>query len=80
LDRTIIDGVSADPILTVLVRSLVEFGHGCEARVVAEGVETGADAAALLSLGVDDGQGWHFGHPGAPDDLTPHGVPAPVRA
>ncbi|MCW2641500.1 MAG: putative Diguanylate cyclase/phosphodiesterase with sensor, partial [Dactylosporangium sp.] len=34
LDRTIITGVSADPVLTVLVRSLVEFGHGCDATVV----------------------------------------------
>jgi EAL domain-containing protein (putative c-di-GMP-specific phosphodiesterase class I) len=70
LDRTIIAGVSADPVLTVLVRSLVEFAHGCDATVVAEGIETGEDAAALLALGVDHGQGWHFGHPGAPDDLT----------
>jgi EAL domain-containing protein (putative c-di-GMP-specific phosphodiesterase class I) len=75
LDRTIIAGVSADPILTVLVRALVEFGHGCNATVVAEGVETGADAAALLSLGVDHGQGWHFGRPGAPDELTEYVPP-----
>ncbi|MEV1286094.1 EAL domain-containing protein [Micromonospora sp. NPDC049679] len=70
LDRSIVDGVSTDPILTTLVRSLVEFGHGCDARVVAEGVETGEDAAALRSLGVDYGQGWHFGRPGAPEELT----------
>ena len=70
LDRSIIDGVSADPVLTTLVRSLVDFGHGCDARVVAEGVETAADAAALLSLDVDYGQGWHFGRPGPPAALT----------
>ncbi|MGH3262198.1 MAG: EAL domain-containing protein, partial [Trebonia sp.] len=66
LDRTIIDGVSGDAVLTTLVRPLVEFGHGCGAGVVAEGVETAADAETLRALGVDYGQGWHFGRPGSP--------------
>jgi EAL domain-containing protein (putative c-di-GMP-specific phosphodiesterase class I) len=70
LDRSLVAGVSADPVLTVLVRSMVDFAHGCHARVVAEGVETVEDAATLLSLGVDYGQGWYFGHPGTPEALT----------
>ena len=69
LDRSIVDGVSTDPVLTTLVGSLVDFGHGCGAHVVAEGIETAADAAALLGLGVDYGQGWHFGRPGPPEAL-----------
>ena len=52
------------------MRSLVDFGHGCDARVVAEGIETAADADALLLLEVDYGQGWHFGRPGPPAALT----------
>jgi EAL domain-containing protein (putative c-di-GMP-specific phosphodiesterase class I) len=70
LDRSIVDGVSADPVLTTLVRSLADFGHGCGARVVAEGVESSEDAAALVLLGIDDGQGWYFGRPGPPDQLA----------
>jgi EAL domain-containing protein (putative c-di-GMP-specific phosphodiesterase class I) len=70
LDRSIVDGVSADPVLTTLVRSLVDFAVGCNARVVAEGIETAADAEALVSLGVHYGQGWYFGRPGAPEDLA----------
>lgn len=69
LDRSIVDGVSADPVLRTLVRSLVEFGRGCAARVVAEGIETEADAATLRELAVDYGQGWFFGRPGPVDDL-----------
>ena len=69
-DRSIVDGVSADPVLTTLVRSLVDFGRAVGARVVAEGVESGVDAAALLALGVDYGQGWHFGRPGPAEDLA----------
>ena len=57
-------------MLTTLVRSLVEFGHGCRARVVAEGVETAEEAAVLRALGVDYGQGWHFGRPGPPEALS----------
>jgi EAL domain-containing protein (putative c-di-GMP-specific phosphodiesterase class I) len=48
----------------------VDFGRAVGARVVAEGVESGVDAAALLALGVDYGQGWHFGRPGPAEDLA----------
>lgn len=68
LDRALVDGVSSDPVLTALVYSLVEFAHGCDAKLVAEGIETTEDAAALRSLGVDYGQGWLFGRPAARHD------------
>ena len=70
IDRTIVDGVSHDAVLETLVGSLVYFGHGCNAKVVAEGIETAEDAAKLLELGVDYGQGWHFGRPGPAGDLS----------
>ena len=72
LDRSIVDGVSTDSVLATLVRSLVDFGRGCDARVVAEGIETVEDAEALLALGVDYGQGWHYGRPGPPEALSPY--------
>jgi EAL domain-containing protein (putative c-di-GMP-specific phosphodiesterase class I) len=70
IDRTLVDGVSHDEILDTLVHSLVDFGHGSGATVVAEGIETAEDAAVLLGLGVDLGQGWHYGRPGLVDDLV----------
>jgi len=70
IDRSIVTGLNTDPVLTTLVRSLVEFGHGCRVRVVAEGVETAGEAAALRTLGVDYGQGWYFGRPGPPEALS----------
>jgi EAL domain-containing protein (putative c-di-GMP-specific phosphodiesterase class I) len=69
LDRSIVAGASTDPILRTLVHSLVDFGHACGAKVVAEGVETEQDAVALRDAGVDYGQGWHFGRPGPPEQL-----------
>ncbi|MGY1709024.1 EAL domain-containing protein [Geodermatophilus sp. SYSU D00758] len=81
LDRSVVTGLGADPVLSTLVSSLVTFGRGCGAAVVAEGVETAEDAAALLALGVDLGQGWYFGRPGPPEalDAAEPAVPA-VRA
>jgi EAL domain-containing protein (putative c-di-GMP-specific phosphodiesterase class I) len=66
MDRSVVSGVDADPVLAKLVASLVEFGHGCGAKVVAEGVETAAEAAELRRLQVDLGQGWLFGRPALP--------------
>jgi EAL domain-containing protein (putative c-di-GMP-specific phosphodiesterase class I) len=81
LDRSIVDGVHADPVLTTLVRALVDFAHGCHAQLVAEGIESAADAAALLELGVDFGQGWHFGRPGPAEALSDDlPVPSPRPA
>jgi EAL domain-containing protein (putative c-di-GMP-specific phosphodiesterase class I) len=75
IDRSIVTGLDTDPVLSKLVQSLVEFGHGCRVRVVAEGVETAGEAAALRTLGVDYGQGWHHGRPGPPEALSV--VPSP---
>jgi EAL domain-containing protein (putative c-di-GMP-specific phosphodiesterase class I) len=74
LDRSIAAGVATDRVLSTLVGSLVTFAHGSGATVVAEGVETEDDATALRALGVDFGQGWHFGRPGPPEALA---LPAP---
>jgi EAL domain-containing protein (putative c-di-GMP-specific phosphodiesterase class I) len=70
IDRSIVSGLDTDPVLSKLVQSLVEFGHGCRVRVVAEGVETAGEAALLRALGVDYGQGWHHGRPGPPEALS----------
>ncbi|SEL16194.1 EAL domain, c-di-GMP-specific phosphodiesterase class I (or its enzymatically inactive variant) [Blastococcus sp. DSM 46786] len=74
LDRSIVSGLDTDPVRTVLVRSLVDFAGGLQARVVAEGIETATEADALRSLGVDYGQGWHFGRPAVPESQPPAAV------
>ena len=78
IDRSIVSGLNTDPVLSKLVQSLVEFGHGCRVRVVAEGVETLEEADALRALGVDYGQGWHYGRPGPPEALSTLAGPAHV--
>jgi EAL domain-containing protein (putative c-di-GMP-specific phosphodiesterase class I) len=76
LDRSLVTGLGTDPVRRTLVRSLTDFGHGSEAVIVAEGVETADDAAVLLALGVDLGQGWFHGRPG-PAEALARVVPAP---
>ncbi|SFO56057.1 EAL domain, c-di-GMP-specific phosphodiesterase class I (or its enzymatically inactive variant) [Geodermatophilus obscurus] len=71
MDRSIVSGADTDPVLSKLVESLLAFGHGCGVTVVAEGIETAAEAAALREMGVDLGQGWYYGRPGPPEALTP---------
>ncbi len=71
IDRSLVSGIDADAVLSTLVGSLVDFARGLGARVVAEGVENGAEAAVLRTLGVDYGQGWHFGRPAVPDPARP---------
>lgn len=83
LDRSIVDGVSADPVLSTLVGALVDFAHGNGTTVVAEGVETAEDVETLRGLHVDLAQGWFFGRPGPAASLAPVEAPvadeAPVR-
>jgi EAL domain-containing protein (putative c-di-GMP-specific phosphodiesterase class I) len=69
LDRSIVAGVGDDRVLATLARSLVAFAGGLGATVVAEGIETVADATALRDAGVHLGQGWLFSRAVAPADL-----------
>lgn len=80
LDRTIVAGISSDPVLATLVGSLVDLARSIGATVVAEGVETAEDAEALLAKAVDLGQGWYFGRPSPYDALSPATGPAPALA
>ena len=47
-----------------MVRALVALGHELRLSLVAEGVETPAQAAALRVIGCEFAQGYHLGHPG----------------
>lgn len=48
-----------------IVQSMVELARSAGAKTVAEMIETDEQAALMRELGVDQGQGWLFGKPGA---------------
>jgi diguanylate cyclase (GGDEF)-like protein/PAS domain S-box-containing protein len=66
IDKSFVDGLEADttdPHAPALVRTVVQLARALGLRTVAEGVETARQRDALLALGCDLGQGYHFGKP-----------------
>lgn len=66
LDRALVEGVERDGAKVALIDMLTVFAHRVGAAVLAEGVESDAEAATLLRLGVPLAQGFFFAEPGAP--------------
>lgn len=62
-DMSITRGVDVDPAKRRLVGMMCRFAEAAGARLVAEGVETPAEAEALRALGVPLMQGYLFGRP-----------------
>lgn len=72
LDMLLNRDVDSDPARSALIGAMVTFAAEVGCTLVAEGVETAAEAAALQALGVDCGQGWHFGRPMPPVAAQQH--------
>jgi EAL domain-containing protein (putative c-di-GMP-specific phosphodiesterase class I)/ActR/RegA family two-component response regulator len=64
LDRTLVTGLSSDPVRRSLIERLASFSDEVGIAVIAEGVETEEDLDALRALSVRYGQGFHLGRPG----------------
>jgi diguanylate cyclase (GGDEF)-like protein len=60
IDRTFIDAMLKEPESATIVRALLGLGRGLGLIVMAEGVESGAQAEALLTQGCDQGQGYLY--------------------
>lgn len=71
LDRALIADVDSTPIKGALVAGMVIFAASAGMVLVAEGVETEAEAHALEHLGVDYGQGWLLGRPARMEGVGP---------
>ncbi|HLX07007.1 MAG TPA: EAL domain-containing protein [Thermoanaerobaculia bacterium] len=64
VDRYIVAGSSSDPSRRAVLSSICQMAHDMGGKVVAEGVESEADLAAVRSVGVDLAQGFLLGKPG----------------
>ena len=64
LDISLVRDVNTDLGRQALVVGMRHFAAEAGCRLLAEGVETEAEAGALTGLGVELGQGYLFGHPG----------------
>ncbi|MGY1812056.1 putative bifunctional diguanylate cyclase/phosphodiesterase [Blastococcus sp. SYSU D00820] len=70
MDREFVSGVEHDARAAALVGSVVDLGRTLGMDVVAEGVETPAQAALLMDLGCRYLQGWLLGRPVPAEELA----------
>ena len=70
LDRTFVNGLVTNVADKVIASAVIFAAHGLDARVVAEGVETEEQRAALATLQCDDAQGFFFGAAMSPEAFT----------
>src|SRR4051812_14268546 len=63
LDRALVTDADTDPVRIALAEMLGEFAGRIDAWLLAEGLETAAELAAFMRLGVPLGQGWVLGRP-----------------
>jgi diguanylate cyclase (GGDEF)-like protein/PAS domain S-box-containing protein len=63
IDRSFVEGLPTDPRAEALTRAIIDMAHGLEMQVVAEGVETEAQARWLANQRCDEVQGFYFGEP-----------------
>ena len=70
IDKSFVGGLGEDPGDTAITRMIVELAHTLGMEVIAEGVETWAQAALLREMGCDMAQGFFFARP-----LPPEAVP-----
>jgi diguanylate cyclase (GGDEF)-like protein len=70
VDRSFVDDMIDSTAAHAVVQGAVELGRRLGARVVAEGVETTAQRSALIDLGCQVAQGYHFCRPLPADKIV----------
>ncbi len=71
IDRSFVSGIGTRPGDTTIVAATLALAHGLGLRVVAEGVETQAQADFLTKDGCEELQGFLFGRPEPAGSLHP---------
>jgi diguanylate cyclase (GGDEF)-like protein/PAS domain S-box-containing protein len=75
IDRSFIKDISTDVNDEAIAIAIIQLGKSMNLSVIAEGVETGEQAAFLLRHGCNLAQGYFFSRPAAPDDLLERWLP-----
>ncbi len=70
IDKTFVDEVHIDDDDVALVDAVAGLGQALKMQTVAEGIETDAQWDTLRRLGIDHGQGYLFGRPVTPVEIT----------
>jgi len=70
IDRSFVQSMMHDPHAATIVRAVITLARELQLNVVAEGVETEEQRAALLQLRCPYAQGWLFGRAADADTMT----------
>jgi diguanylate cyclase (GGDEF)-like protein/PAS domain S-box-containing protein len=71
IDRSFVRDVADDTTDQAIAKTIITLAHSLKMNVIAEGVETRSQLAALRSFGVDCVQGYLFSRPLATADFLP---------
>lgn len=80
IDGRYVQGAAGDPRAQKLIEHLVGLCRSLKLETVAEMVEDEEVAGLMRRLGVDHGQGWHFGRPGARPATAGKALAEPLTA
>ena len=77
IDKTFVQQVSVDPADQGIVKAIIAMAQSLEIDIIAEGIETQAEAVLLQQLGCHYGQGYYFSRPASCTEATKflQGVP-----
>ena len=60
IDKSFVRDLGITPDAGAIIRAVIHLGHSLDVRIVAEGIETLAQEASLVSQGCDFGQGYLY--------------------
>ena len=70
IDRSFVIDLETDSESEAIAGAIIDLAHNLRLNVVAEGIENDAQWQHLKDRGCDEGQGYLFGRPMQPEDLT----------
>jgi diguanylate cyclase (GGDEF)-like protein/PAS domain S-box-containing protein len=70
IDRSFVSGLGTDNDDTEVVKAIIGLGRALGLQTVGEGIETEEQGRLLAALGCDYAQGYLYGRPEAPGDIT----------
>jgi EAL domain-containing protein (putative c-di-GMP-specific phosphodiesterase class I)/CBS domain-containing protein len=66
IDMSLVANVDRDPVKRALLETITTFAEKIGSKIIAEGIETRAQAICLLDIGVHYGQGYFLARPAFP--------------